>query len=604
MRSLNIMLICFVQLVVSSQIIIDILKLKNTKNAVFTYCNHEEKLTMQKKLMDNFINGNAIPNGRNLSKFFAKSIPKIGVILNTSCTGWERVISDNKIIYKTPYKVIVSTQNLSETVNIISVLPVEVDSDITVLHEKQRNQYDVYEVFNTGYYTNGSFQVNFIGNVLHNKMSLKIIKRMNMSGVVLKCMNVVTGNIKGETFRHYLEISKEVKTDSINKLKFYTLLKYLRDIYHFRYDLLRTNTWGYPTNGSFNGMVGALQRKEVDIGCSPIFLWPQRAKVIDYTVQTWNSKQCFIFRHPKLVGAFYTLFTGPLSGKVWCTTAATLAVTWTFLGFLLKVKALLLPGDELDSSSGMAFLSVWSAICQQGVAVNRHSTTINIVIINTFLFSLFIYQYYNAIVVSSLLREPPKNIRTLEDLTNSHLRAGLEDYPFNIDFLKRTTNPTALRLYHEKIITPKATNIYNLNEGMRLVKQGDFAFHVDTTTGYHYMRKYFTESEICEAQEVFLFPPMNFVNAVQKGSPYRELITYGFRRMFESGLFTRIKNVWDEARPACVRTPDSSVFNVSMYEASTPFLILAVGMLLAFLALFGEILFYNRTRKNFIEFRH
>lgn len=43
-------------------------------------------------------------------------------------------------------------------------------------------------------------------------------------------------------------------------------------------------------NGTFDGMVGALVRKEIDVGGSPIFFRLERAKVIDYTARTWISR--------------------------------------------------------------------------------------------------------------------------------------------------------------------------------------------------------------------------------------------------------------------------------------------------------------------------
>lgn len=57
-----------------------------------------------------------------------------------------------------------------------------------------------------------------------------------------------------------------------------------------RWIVYRTNSWGYLKNGTFDGMIGALVRKEIDIGGSPIFFRLERAKVIDYTARTWISR--------------------------------------------------------------------------------------------------------------------------------------------------------------------------------------------------------------------------------------------------------------------------------------------------------------------------
>lgn len=57
-----------------------------------------------------------------------------------------------------------------------------------------------------------------------------------------------------------------------------------------RWMVYRTNSWGYLKNGTFDGMIGALVRKEIDVGGSPIFFRSERAKVIDYTARTWISR--------------------------------------------------------------------------------------------------------------------------------------------------------------------------------------------------------------------------------------------------------------------------------------------------------------------------
>lgn len=52
----------------------------------------------------------------------------------------------------------------------------------------------------------------------------------------------------------------------------------------------KTASWGHLKNGKFDGMIGALVRKQADIGGSPIFFRIERAKVIDYTTRTWVAR--------------------------------------------------------------------------------------------------------------------------------------------------------------------------------------------------------------------------------------------------------------------------------------------------------------------------
>lgn len=55
-------------------------------------------------------------------------------------------------------------------------------------------------------------------------------------------------------------------------------------------ELSSTRSWGYLRNGTFDGMVGALIKGQADIGGSNLFFRSDRAKFIDYAVETWPSR--------------------------------------------------------------------------------------------------------------------------------------------------------------------------------------------------------------------------------------------------------------------------------------------------------------------------
>ncbi|CAG4987095.1 unnamed protein product [Colias eurytheme] len=378
---------------------------------------------------------------------------------------------------------------------------------------------------------------------------------------------------------------------------------YLRDMYNFTYKLQRTTSWGYLRNGSFDGLVGVLQRKESDFGGSSVFFRKDRAEAVDYAVETWGARICFIFRHPKYPGGLYAIYTRPLASTVWYCTIALLLVIAGFLLALLKLNMLQISGDEQDSSPSLAILFMFSALGQQGMTIHRRSATIKIIIFITFVFTLTLYQYYNAMIVSTLLRESPKTIRTLTDLFESNLKVGVEDVIYNKDYFKRTTDPVARALYRKKVVTRYENNFYQPLKGMRLVKAGGFAFHVDTIIAYPTMRWTFTESEICEAQEVYMIPPQKMSAILQKHSPYKEHVAYGIRKMFETGVMSRLKSLWDEPKPSCIRTPDTTAFSVNIHEFSMALIVLSVGMMLSIVILFCEILAFRTTQPRVFEFR-
>ncbi|GBP57230.1 hypothetical protein EVAR_82942_1 [Eumeta japonica] len=143
-------------------------------------------------------------------------------------------------------------------------------------------------------------------------------------------------------------------------------------------------------------------------------------------------RQSFIFRHPRRLGAFYDVYTKPLSSAVWICTCITLFTIGFILYFLVKFKS----GGNEDTSLSLVMLSVIGAVCQQGIHIKKKSIVVRTVMLVTLFFTLTLYQYYNANVVSTLLHDPPKNIRTLKDLLKSPLKVGVEDVLYNKDYFK------------------------------------------------------------------------------------------------------------------------------------------------------------------------
>ncbi|KAG6450986.1 hypothetical protein O3G_MSEX006868 [Manduca sexta] len=479
------------------------------------------------------------------------------------------------------------------TVKELSQHPIEIDSDTTIA-DKTENVYDLYEIYNTGFKKNGIFKTVHIGD-WRSSLNIEHPKRRNdLSGVVLSCPVVVLKKLEEETFEHYLMQATHVGFDSLHKLKYITLLNYLKDMYNMTYDLQRTNSWGYIRNSSFDGMVGSLQRGQTDIGGSPIFFRADRNEIIDYTAEVWHSRHSFIFRHPKHPSGLYTIYTRPLSTIVWYSVLALLLFSTVVLCVIFKLSW----SQSSDSSFSLALLFLWGALCQQGTSLVQQSTSMKILIFSTFVYSAILYQYYTASVVSTLLMEAPKNIKTLKDLLESNLRIGVEEALYDRDYFKRTTDPVALEIYKRKVKQGASENFFLPEKGMALVKMGGFAFHVDTIVSYGIVKKTFSEREVCDIQDVPMYAPHRLGAVMKKHSPYRDHLAYGIRKIMETGLMYRIKWAWDEPRPSCVKTPDSSIYSVSILEFSTPLIILAFGYWLSFVMLVLEIVLCCITQRN------
>lgn len=131
----------------------------------------------------------------------------------------------------------------------------------------------------------------------------------------------------------------------------------------FHYKIV--NTWGYanPKTGMYNGMTGQIQRKEVEIGATVLFMTPDRVSFLEYISMTTPTRAYFVFRAPPLsyVSNIYYL---PFDGVVWICTMCLVALS----GFVIYVTVQLPVFEEEKEKNSLTdiILMVVGSVCQMG----------------------------------------------------------------------------------------------------------------------------------------------------------------------------------------------------------------------------------------------
>ncbi|EAA10462.5 AGAP004923-PA, partial [Anopheles gambiae str. PEST] len=540
------------------------------------------------------------------------------------------------------------------------------------------------------------------------KRESTVVRRRNMDGLRLKIMTVVTQK-PHQPFELYLTTPQNTHLDSVHRYN-YGLMGMLKEFYNFTFVNRRTKSWGYLRNGKFDGMIGALSRREVDLGGSPMFFRQERHRVVSYTTRTFVERPCFIFRHPPRNDAVKNPFLLPFEIIVWYLMVGCGSILVTVFWFLATVMLLLLlllvvamvhsrhaiaitrpsqqtyrrridsiretetlapnaiikrkryPKAFYSSSEALAVLCIPIKLVS---VLRNHTTTVRrsdapggapafFLVLFSFhltglseiphlssgrctsffilLFGYLMYQYYSASIVGTLLMEQPKSIKTLRNLIDSRLTLGIEDIPYSRDYFvvsdcfismdpakivlqkhtrtnqknrlphtpnyQRTTDADSLELHRTRIeyYEPKTgrneSNFLAAADGLQLVREGGYAFHVAISAAYRIIRLTFSEREICELSEIDMFPVWSqwMVAIVQKNSPYRDVITYGLRRLNEAGLMQRQRHVWQEAKPKCVRQIAPTDLIVGLDAVVSAFVLLCGGICLSVCVLFVEIL--------------
>ncbi|XP_063232174.1 glutamate receptor ionotropic, delta-2-like [Bacillus rossius redtenbacheri] len=467
-----------------------------------------------------------------------------------------------------------------------SSMKVFVDSQVTLVHRRGQGSFSLTEVYRMGpdqaavFTATGQWQR---GSGLLGWPA----RRTNLHRTTLRAAMVVTFN---DTLNHLMDLHDK-HIDTITKLN-YILLLHVVDIMNASMELSIVDTWGYPSNGSWSGMVGSLQRKEADIGATALFFTANRLPVIDYIAMTTPTRSKFVFRQPPL--SFVTnVFMLPFSQGVWLCSAGLVAVCTTALYCALTRESRQDASSRAVSWSDVLLLSL-GAVCQQGSQVQPRGTSGRIVTIVLFVAVLFLYTSYSGCIVA-LLQSSTDSIRTLQDLLNSRLELGAHDIVYNRYYFEAASDPVRQGLYQKvKSSGAKKPNFLDLEAGVDRVRRGLFAFHMEESSGYKVVLDTYTEEEKCGLQGIGGYIQVSdpWV-AVQKDSPYKELLKRGYRKVQEHGLQNRELVRLYTRKPECTGHASSFV-SVGLVDWYPALLVLLAGAVASLLVLLMESAVHRR----------
>uniref|UniRef100_A0A336MC91 CSON013544 protein n=1 Tax=Culicoides sonorensis TaxID=179676 RepID=A0A336MC91_CULSO len=242
-----------------------------------------------------------------------------------------------------------------------------------------------------------------------------------------------------------------------------------------------------------------------------------------------------------------------------------------------------------------SILTLLAAVCQQGLAKSYQTYSSRWFYIVMLIFGFLIYQFYSASIVSALLMEKPKTIKTLRNLIDSPLELYIDNTLYMKNYFTRTTDPESIELYNKKIVVfnkiTKENELHytNLDEGLKLIKNGPFAFHIQDNMAYRVIANTFTETQICDMSEIEMMQPQHMQLVVRKLSPFRKIMTLSFRKINEYGLMARERQFWKTPIPKCVRIIKPEDIQVRIEYIYSVLMFLTVGYVTSFGILLLEL---------------
>lgn len=329
-------------------------------------------------------------------------------------------------------------------------------------------------------------------------------------------------------------------------------------------------------------MIGELARKTADLGASPLFFTSDRVDVIDYIACTSQTRSKFVFRSPKLS---YTdnVFLLPFDMQVWASLGGLVVIAAFVLYVASRAEWKSKIVDKSKDPSILrprfyeTFFVLFCAFCQQGSFSLPISFGSRLITMVSFTALMFMYASYSANIVA-LLQSPSSKIKTLEDLYTSRIKMGVDDTVFNHYYFSHADERVRKAIYDEKIkCKDGGENFYNISDGVKMVRDGLFAFHMEVGVGYKILLETFQEDEKCGLQEIQFLQVTDPFYAIQKNSSYKELFKIGLMSMHEFGLQERENARLYTKKPKCAGH-GAKFISVGLFDVEPAILIYLYGV--------------------------
>lgn len=152
-----------------------------------------------------------------------------------------------------------------------------------------------------------------------------------------------------------------------------------------------------------------------------------------------------IFRQPRLA-TITNIFVLSLNYDVWWAILFIIIIIW-----LVMLSQYIYPAVRQQMSNLDIIGFILGAACQQGTHLIMSNSSGRIIVLNTFILSLFVFTFYSANILV-LLQIPSHAIRNIDDLLMSPLKLAVQDARYlHFYYETDTINGLMNRVYETKL---------------------------------------------------------------------------------------------------------------------------------------------------------
>lgn len=308
-------------------------------------------------------------------------------------------------------------------------------------------------------------------------------------------------------------------------------------------------------NGTWNGMVGELIRKEADMSAAPLTVTSLRERVVDFSYPFMHSGITGIMKRPRREpitrSPFFMFF--PFSWSIWLLMLVAFLVVW----LLLWLYSRLLPGTDgkmkqtespCKRTVGGMLDGCWMAyksFLLQGVDGDPWpgSLAARVLVATWMSFLLLSFSLYTVGLVHALRvagRNIGQSIKSVEDLTKqTEIQYGTIEAGSTKSFFRTSQFAVYERMWSFMDSQVPTAFVMSSKEGIERVKQGDYVFFTQSTTVEYIVHR------DCELMQLGgLLDSRGFGFAFPLNSPYKEIVNLAIIDLHDNGDLEKLYKKW------------------------------------------------------------
>ncbi|KAL4222939.1 hypothetical protein ACF0H5_018980 [Mactra antiquata] len=367
--------------------------------------------------------------------------------------------------------------------------------------------------------------------------------------------------------------------------------------------------WGSPgPNLEFNGMIGQLQREEVDMVAADITIQKEREMVMDFMFPFFYGDTSVLLKKPDPNARKWRTLVDPLKWEVLMAIGICLPIVslmafliekfnpfyndpknaqiatvsyglhtfhdafWYMYGALLSQGGVNLP----DSVAGRTFVSCWWLFC--------------IVIVGTYCGNLI------AFLTVTKDKPPFETLNEMVEMKGTYkwgLQAGT-----NWEHVFKTSNRTEYRKVGDAIIefnkTDPSVMATDVREQLAKVREGNYGWIGDSVI---------MEMEMVEDCDLMMikerFLPLKYAFGFKNNSPHVQIFTRQMLSIHESGVLQVWKRRWwPKSKSICAGSIIAEAKPIKLIDVQSAFYVAAGGALIGFIAFVLEVIIGHVVKKR------